>query len=213
MTMLLNRTFLPLWIASLLLLLAALVFWMSSDSAAPDLARIPATPSASSDAALQEFDSVPSPIAAESDPTPTPAPPAPTPTPPQRVVRTSELVTEYLLIENVSERGDLARSIASMDDAESLRELTTLFRRARHPAEREGLIAALGDTDFTTELDGKLALLTTALGSQPRNVRDAALGVVAQIEDPRAIALIKKVAASDPDHEVREAAKALLADE
>lgn len=97
-----------------------------------------------------------------------------------------------------------------MDDAESLREITTLFRKARHPAEREALIAALADTDFTKELDGKLALLTTALSGHPRNVRDAALGVVAQIEDPRAIALIKKVALSDPDHEMREAAKALI---
>ncbi len=211
MTMLLNRTFLPLWIASLLLILAALVFWMSPETAAPGVASIPATPATSSDAALQYLEPVPSPITAEPQLPHTPAPPLPTPALPQRVVRTSELVTEYLLIENVSERGDLARSIASMDDAESLRELTTLFRRARHPAEREALIAALADTDFTTELDGKLALLTTALGSQPRNVRDAALGVVAQIEDPRAIALIKKVAASDPNHEVREAAKALLA--
>lgn len=128
-----------------------------------------------------------------------------------RIIQTPELVADYLRIENVRERGDLARSIASMDDAASLREIVTLFHRSRHPDEREALIAALGDTDFGTELDGKLSLLASALVGQARNVRSAALGVVGRIEDPRAVALVKKVARTDPDNEVREAAKAFIA--
>lgn len=203
--MIFNRTLLPAWFALVILLLAVCGYWMSSEPS--DLGTTSPAEAVVAPPEVAAPSPHVSPIVEAREPTPEAAP---APLPPPRTIRTSELVAEYLQIEEVTERGDLARSIASMDDAESLREITALFRKARHPAEREALIAALGDTDFTKELDGKLALLTTALSGHPRNVRDAALGVVAQIEDPRAVALIKKVAQSDPDHEVREAAKALI---
>ena len=211
--MLSNRTLFPVWIAFFILLMAVCAFWATSGPAEPDVSNVPPPvtvrpeivrdqSSAGPVARSHEPDSI-----SESHDTQHAQSAVARP----RIIQTHELVADYLRIENVRERGDLARSIASMDDAASIREIVTLFHRSRHPDEREALIAALGDTDFGTELDGKLSLLASALVGQARNVRSAALGVVGRIEDPRAVALVKKVARTDPDHEVREAAKAFIA--
>ena len=210
-----NRALVPVWIAFLILLLAVCAYWVTSDPVEPDASSVRAPVFAPREVVEKETAAGPEARDSEADQRGSPPElrPAESALARPRTIQTHELVAEYLRIDNVRDRGDLARSIASMDDAESLREIVTLFHRARHPDEREALIAALGDTDFSTELDGKLSLLASALVGQARNVRSAALGVVGRIEDPRAVALVKKIARTDPDHEVREAAKAFIAAE
>ena len=210
-----NRTLFPVWLAFLILLVAVCAFWVASGTSEPEISSVPAPVPALRDDVVGEL-----PVGTMARNSETEQTGSVTEVPSVRsapkispTVQTRELVAEYLRIQDVRERGDLARSIASMDDSESLREIVTLFHRSRHPDEREALISALGDTDFSTELDGKLSLLASALVGQARNVRSAALGVVGRIEDPRAVALVKRVARTDPDHEVREAAKAFIAEQ
>ena len=210
-----NRTLFPLSIAFLILLVAVCAYWATSGPVEPDASSVRAPVVAPREVVVKETPAGPVVRDSEADQTSSAAEarPAQSALARPRTIQTHELVAEYLRVQNVRERGDLARSIASMDDAESLREIVMLFHRSRNPDEREALIAALGDTDFSTELDGKLSLLASALVGQARNVRSAALGVVGRIEDPRAVALVKRIARTDPDHEVREAAKAFIAAE
>ncbi len=201
-----NRTLFPVWGAFLILLISVCAYRAASGPGRADRTSIPAP--------VVVHEAAPEPKARGSGEEQTSgaaeARPGLSAVARPVTVQTRELVAAYLHIEDVRERGDMARSIASMDDAESLHHIATLFHRSRHPDEREALIAALGDTDFSTELDGKLSLLASALVGQARNVRSAALGVVGRIEDPRAVALVKKIARTDPDHEVRDAAKAFI---
>ncbi len=128
----------------------------------------------------------------------------------RRPVKVRELESDYLRTRDAAERSDYARAIASLDDRDSLPTLARLFRAERDYQAREAIIAALGDSGTEADIPAKIALLTTALTNQPRPVRNAALDVLGQMDDPRSLALLRVTAERDPDRDVRDAATAIL---
>ena len=127
-----------------------------------------------------------------------------------RPVTVRELESDYLRTRDAAERSDYARAIASLDDRNALPTLARLFRGERDYQAREAIIAALGDSGTEADIPAKIALLATALTNQPRPVRNAALDVLGQMDDPRSLALLRATAKRDPDRDVRDAATAIL---
>ena len=124
-------------------------------------------------------------------------------------VTVAGLVKEFSAARTSEERADIARSIAAQDAPESLGAIIRLFAAERVPLVKEALVAGLGDLDKDDAVPAKVAFLASALKGQPRNVRSAALGVLAIIDTPAARVLIRGTAKQDSDHEIREEAKSL----
>ncbi len=144
------------------------------------------------------------PLPAFEHPTPTPAPRAhPAPAIPELEHRYRAATAE--------DRADIAREIAGANNADAVLALGRLFRAARHPEEKLTLLNALGDVGAESAPDARLAMLAAAAAPQHREVRLAALGSLADFDDPRALAIIREIATGDADKSVREFAGELLA--
>lgn len=108
------------------------------------------------------------------------------------------------------DREDIAREIAAANNADAVHALGRVFPLARRPDEKLALLSALGDVGHESAPDGRLAMLAAALAPQHREVRIAALGSLADFDDPRALSMIREIAAGDADKSVREFAGELL---
>ena len=106
-------------------------------------------------------------------------------------------------------RGEIVREIAGVNNADAVLALGRLFQNERNSVTRLAIITALGDVDTDAAPQARMATLTSALHGQPRDVRIAALASLAQLDDPRALALLRRTGAEDADKQVRETAVAL----
>jgi hypothetical protein len=126
---------------------------------------------------------------------------------PPRSVGTLE--QQFRAARTAEERVEIAREIASANDALAVAAIARLFPSERHPAVKIALLANLSDIEHETAIEARLSLLGSAVRGQPRNVRTAALDSLAQLDDSRIFPLLDRVATTDPDKEVREVAAAL----
>ena len=106
-------------------------------------------------------------------------------------------------------RGEIVREIAGANNTDAVLALGRLFQSERNSVTRLAIITALGDVDTDAAPQARMATLTSALHGQPRDVRIAALDSLAQLDDPRALALLRRTGAEDADKQVRETAVAL----
>jgi hypothetical protein len=121
----------------------------------------------------------------------------------------SALEAQFRAAQGKEARIDLAGQIADWNDAGAIEALGRLFTFERHPEVKLALITDLNDIDPQSAPESRLALLSTALRDQPRNIRAAALDSLANIEDPRAESILKQAMSNDPDYELRQQAAAL----
>lgn len=145
-------------------------------------------------------------------PLPEAAPPPPPPVQrPPRAVIAREIEADYAEAPDAESRAEAARNLASLDTAESIQILARLFASARAYPDRVAIVGALADSHSEDNLDAKLAILRTALAKgQIRQVRSSAVDVAAQLDDPRAIDLLRQAAKLDSDSQIRELARAAL---
>lgn len=130
-----------------------------------------------------------------------------------RPVTVQEAEAEYLRAATDEDREAAARQLATMDTTESVQILGQLFGKARAYPEKVAIVGALTDAQGEGTLEGKLAILRLALAAgQVKPVRSAALDVAAQLDDQRAVEMLRQAAKHDPDAELRELAKAALPD-
>jgi hypothetical protein len=133
---------------------------------------------------------------------------------PPRAATAQEIEAEYAQAPDTESRAEAARNLASLDTAASLQTLSRLFAAARAYPDRTAIVGALADSHSEDTLDAKLAILRAALAQgQVRQVRSVAVDVAAQIDDPRAIDLLRQAAKLDPDSQIRELARAALSSE
>jgi HEAT repeat protein len=128
-------------------------------------------------------------------------------------ITAADVERDFAAAKTPGERASLAETIAAQRDPETFTILARLYAKEPVATVREALIAGLIEVDEEEHTPAKIALLGGALKKEPRNVRRAALDVLAQIDSPEAIALLKKAAKEDTDFQIREAAKAFLADQ
>jgi len=110
----------------------------------------------------------------------------------------------------VEDRGECAREIAGANNADAVLTLARLFQFERSAEAKIVLISALGDIDPEAAPDTRFNMLAAAVGAQPRNVRLAALGSLAEIKEPHAELLIRRIASQDSDKLMREFAAKLV---
>lgn len=134
------------------------------------------------------------------------------PAPPVRAVTAQEIESEYAKATDTESRAEVARNLASLDTIESVGILARLFATSRAYSDKVAIVGSLSEAQSDNTLDAKLTLLRSALApGQVRQVRSAALDVAAQMDDPRAKDILRQTAKNDPDPQVRELAKAVLA--
>jgi HEAT repeat protein len=129
------------------------------------------------------------------------------------VVTVTEWELEFARAADDEARAEAARGLASLETPEAIAALARLFATPRSYSQRVAIVSALSDAQSDATLEAKLKLLTAALlPGQPRDVRRAALDVAAQLDDPRAVALLRTAATSDADRQLREFATAALSE-
>jgi hypothetical protein len=127
----------------------------------------------------------------------------------QQTPSLSELESQFRSTYDKEDKRDTLKAIAGWNNAEAVAVLSRLFKGEKHPASREAVIVALGDIDARENVPVRLDLLAAASQRQPRDIRTTALDLLESTEDPRATQLIAQMMRTDPDKEVREAAKAI----
>ena len=140
------------------------------------------------------------------------APPSDAATPAANVPEPSvaELENSFRATKEPKGRVAIAKQIAGFNDAAAVESLARLFYHQSHPADKEALLAALGDIDPREALEVRLRLLASALHGEARNVRLAALSLLDELDDSRGAELIGDVMKNDPDRQVRDVATAIL---
>lgn len=121
----------------------------------------------------------------------------------------SLLEAQFRAARGTDDRLDLLRQIADWNNAGALEALCRLFALERRPDVKLALIIDLYDIDPEAAPENRLALLSAALGDQPRNIRAAALDSLAKIEDRRVDSILKQTMSNDPDYALREQAAAI----
>jgi len=122
----------------------------------------------------------------------------------------AELENSFRITKEPKTRVEIAKQIAGFNDAAAVESLARLFYHQSHPADKEALLAALGDIDPREALEVRLRLLASALHGEARNVRLAALSLLDELDDSRGAELICDVMKNDPDRQVRDVATAIL---
>ncbi len=140
----------------------------------------------------------------------TPRPAAPLAPLPGIEATAAELEQRFRATRDLPAQLDLLDEIAGRNDDEAVRVIGRLFPSARHPELKETLIAKLADIDPEAAPEERFRILDSALRNQPRNVRSAAIDVLAQSDEPQALALLRRSAREDPDRPLREAAGEIL---
>ncbi|MDB6172206.1 MAG: hypothetical protein JWL59_1517 [Chthoniobacteraceae bacterium] len=109
-------------------------------------------------------------------------------------------------------RIQIIRTLGNTATAGSVDLLCRLFKGEKRFETKTTILEVAGDLDKELHRERILTLLTDALGSkQPRTVREIALIALADLEDPRAVALLRSVQ-FDPDLVLRKVAADLLDD-
>lgn len=139
---------------------------------------------------------------ANADQTLTPTPPAdgaePTPTP-------SELEKTYLANPDFTERVQVIFQLSDLGSADSLGVLGRIFHKEQDPDLRIQILNSLFDIEGQD--DKKAVLLAAgAATNQPKEVRDAAIDALGDIEAKRAFPILQALL-DDADEDIREHAK------
>ena len=119
-----------------------------------------------------------------------------------------ELERQFLAEREKDAQVDIVTEIAGHNDAAAVLTLARLFPKGRNPEVKEAVLARLADINADAAPAARIALLESALAGQPRNVRLTAIDALADSDDPRALAALRRAAQSDPDRLLREAAAA-----
>ena len=127
---------------------------------------------------------------------------------PERPRTLAELERDFLTQRDKDAQMDIVAEIAGHNDTAAVQALARLFPQGRNPQVKESLLARLADINEDIAPAARIALLESALTGQPRNVRLTAIDALADSDDPRAIAALRRAAQSDPDRLLREAAAA-----
>jgi hypothetical protein len=129
----------------------------------------------------------------------------------QRPQTAEEIEDEYVQAADGEARAEAARNLASLDTAAAMDSLLRLFTKARAYTERVAIVGALSDSHAEDNIAAKVAILRAALAKgQVRQVRSVAVDVAAQMDDARAVDLLRQAAKFDPDSQIRELARAAL---
>ncbi len=140
---------------------------------------------------------------------PVPAPPTPAAKPSlERERSLPELERQFLVEREKDAQVDIVTEIAGHNDAAAVVTLARLFPKGRNPEVKEAVLARLADINAAAAPAARIALLESALSGQSRNVRLTAIDALADSDDPRALAALRRAALSDPDRLLREAAAA-----
>ena len=143
------------------------------------------------------------------DAAPTPVPPSPAKeAPAERPRSLAELERDFLALRDKDAQMDILAEIAGHNDTAAVQTLARLFPQGRNPEVKESLLARLADINADVAPAARIALLESALTGQPRNVRLTAIDALADSDDPRALAALRRAAQGDPDRLLREAAAA-----
>lgn len=106
-------------------------------------------------------------------------------------------------------RTEIIRLLGLSDAAEAVDTMSRIFRAERHFESKMRVLEALNDMDWGLHGERKLMLLALAASaSQPKLIRQSALSLLDERDDPRAVALIRN-AMRDPDKEFRQFAAEL----
>jgi hypothetical protein len=127
----------------------------------------------------------------------------------ERPTPLAELERTFVAAVAKEDRIELARKIATRNDAEAVSALGRLFQNETQPEVKVALLVNLKAIPASAGPDARMQILANALRGQSREVRTTALDSLAQLDDPRASGLILVAMRSDPDQEVREMAAAL----
>ena len=120
-----------------------------------------------------------------------------------------ELERQLQATRGTDARIELLREIAGRNDAEAVQALTRVFHSERHPTVKLQIVSLLGDVDEQAAPQARMELLKSALAGQARDVRLAAIDLLAGIETKEASGILRRIAATDPDTEVRQLAASL----
>ena len=111
-----------------------------------------------------------------------------------------------------AERIAVVQELADVPPATALSFMNRLYPIERREDVKMEMLSALGDLDHEKDRDAQLALCMKALAAgQPSRVRYVAVQVVAELGDPRGIAMLTPLT-KDNDRDVRAAAVQVLRD-
>lgn len=149
---------------------------------------------------------MPMPAPAEPQPPrPMPAPVTEIPQPGELAQRVFRLESQYQATADFSKRVEILYNLSMVETPEAADALSRMFLTETDKDLKIELVNALMDVEGET--DRKLTLLTAAIQpGQPKEVREEAIDLFIDLEDPRGIQILQGLLA-DPDPEIREAAQ------
>lgn len=141
----------------------------------------------------------------------TPEPPAPISPQPDPPADANEIERRFLAAQNdPTTRIAAIRDLANATPIAAVTTLNRLFAVERRQDVKAEMLAALSEMDHSKERDNQLALCTKALApNQPTRIRYIALQTLAELQDPRARAILLPLK-NDPDPQIQAAAKQAL---
>jgi hypothetical protein len=132
-------------------------------------------------------------------------PPAPRAAAAQVAQKIAELESAYRSTLDFSARVELIYQLSSVDSPETLDAIGRLFLNETDQELKIELLDSLFDIEGHN--DRKLTILSAALrADQPKEVREEAIDLMIDVEDPRAIQILQGLL-NDPDAEIRDAAQ------
>jgi hypothetical protein len=133
------------------------------------------------------------------------APPAPTLSPAEAAREIAALESTYVATPDFSKRVQTIYKISDLGTPEAITVLGRLFHQEKDSDLKTEVIDSLFDIDGLDER--KIAILTAGAGAdQPKNVRESAIDALGDIEAKYALPILQSLA-SDPDEDIRDAAK------
>lgn len=160
--------------------------------------QIPATPPTSS--AMESTKAAPF----------TPRPKVEVQSAPETPARTStpaEIGNRLRVATEPSERSEFVAELWELNTPEAIEILRQQFFVERDPDVRADILSGVVDDPKPATREGRFSLLSAALApNQPADVRSIAVNLLADYDDPRAVALLQNLI-QDPNEDVREAAK------
>jgi len=119
-----------------------------------------------------------------------------------------ELEKAYLANPDFTERVQVIFQLSDLGSADALATLGRLFQKEQDPDLRVQVLNSLFDIEGHD--DKKAALLAAGVATnQPKDVRDAAIDALGDIEAKRAVPILQSLL-SDPDEDLREHAKDII---
>jgi HEAT repeat protein len=131
--------------------------------------------------------------------------PQPNPSTPQSLQAVSSLESDYRSNTDFSSRVDVVYKLSDIGTSEALATLGRLFHLETDNDLRVEILDSLFDIDGLD--DKKIAILAAGAGAdQVKDVREAAIDGLTDVDPQRAIPILQALL-SDPDEEIRDAAK------